>query len=74
MNIHEYQGKAVLKQFGAPVPRGLPAFTPEEAADAAAKEDYVSDMGVSVASGEMAYGEDKPAPPPATIARAENPR
>ncbi|MBS0384317.1 MAG: ADP-forming succinate--CoA ligase subunit beta [Proteobacteria bacterium] len=37
MNIHEYQGKAVLKQFGAPVPRGFPAFTPAEAADAAAK-------------------------------------
>jgi succinyl-CoA synthetase beta subunit len=37
MNIHEYQGKAVLKQFGAPVPRGFPAFTPEEAVDAAAK-------------------------------------
>ncbi|MEQ1817584.1 MAG: hypothetical protein ABL871_03155, partial [Terricaulis sp.] len=27
MNIHEYQGKAVLKSFGAPVPRGFPAFT-----------------------------------------------
>ncbi len=37
MNIHEYQAKAVLKQFGAPVPRGFPAFTPAEAADAAAK-------------------------------------
>ena len=37
MNIHEYQGKAVLKSFGAPVPRGFPAFTPEEAIDAAAK-------------------------------------
>jgi succinyl-CoA synthetase beta subunit len=37
MNIHEYQGKAVLKAFGAPVPRGFPAFTPEEAVDAAAK-------------------------------------
>ncbi|HEX8899637.1 ADP-forming succinate--CoA ligase subunit beta [Vitreimonas sp.] len=37
MNIHEYQGKAVLKSFGAPVPRGFPAFTPEEAVDAAAK-------------------------------------
>src|SRR6185369_8722431 len=37
MNIHEYQGKAVLKQFGAPVPRGFPAFTRAEAADAAAK-------------------------------------
>jgi succinyl-CoA synthetase beta subunit len=37
MNIHEYQGKAVLKSFGAPVPRGFPAFTTEEAVDAAAK-------------------------------------
>ncbi|MGE3302899.1 MAG: ATP-grasp domain-containing protein, partial [Hyphomonadaceae bacterium] len=37
MNIHEYQAKAVLAQFGAPTPRGFPAFTPEEAVDAAAK-------------------------------------
>ncbi|MET0182656.1 MAG: ADP-forming succinate--CoA ligase subunit beta [Caulobacterales bacterium] len=37
MNIHEYQAKALLKEFGAPVPRGFPAFTPEEAVDAAAK-------------------------------------
>jgi succinyl-CoA synthetase beta subunit len=31
MNIHEYQAKAVLKEFGAPVLRGAPAFTPDEA-------------------------------------------
>jgi succinyl-CoA synthetase beta subunit len=31
MNIHEYQAKAVLREFGAPVPRGVPAFTVEEA-------------------------------------------
>jgi succinyl-CoA synthetase beta subunit len=31
MNIHEYQAKAVLKEFGAPVSRGAPAFTPDEA-------------------------------------------
>jgi len=37
MNIHEYQGKAVLKSFGVPVPRGFPAFTTEEAVDAAAR-------------------------------------
>src|SRR5262245_38065822 len=35
MNIHEYQAKAVLKEFGAPVSRGIPAFTPEEAEKAA---------------------------------------
>lgn len=37
MNIHEYQGKAVLKQYGASVPRGYVAFTPEEAVDCAAR-------------------------------------
>ncbi len=35
MNIHEYQAKAVLREFGVPVPRGIPAFSPEEAAKAA---------------------------------------
>jgi succinyl-CoA synthetase beta subunit len=31
MNIHEYQAKAVLREFGVPTPRGVPAFTLEEA-------------------------------------------
>jgi succinyl-CoA synthetase beta subunit len=35
MNIHEYQAKAVLREFGVPVPRGLPAFSVEEAVAAA---------------------------------------
>jgi succinyl-CoA synthetase beta subunit len=35
MNIHEYQAKAVLKGFGAPVSRGIAVFTPEEAKKAA---------------------------------------
>ncbi|WP_137046464.1 ADP-forming succinate--CoA ligase subunit beta [Pseudolabrys sp. FHR47] len=35
MNIHEYQAKAVLKEFGVPVPRGIPAFTVDEAIKAA---------------------------------------
>ena len=37
MNIHEYQAKAVLKEFGLPVSRGVAVFKPEEA-EAAAKE------------------------------------
>ncbi|HEY1709018.1 MAG TPA: ADP-forming succinate--CoA ligase subunit beta [Rhizomicrobium sp.] len=37
MNIHEYQAKQVLREFGVNVPRGKPAFTVEEAV-AAAKE------------------------------------
>ena len=31
MNIHEYQAKQVLKEFGVPVPRGGVAFTADEA-------------------------------------------
>jgi succinyl-CoA synthetase beta subunit len=31
MNIHEYQAKAVLRDFGVPVPRGVPAFSVAEA-------------------------------------------
>lgn len=37
MKIHEYQGKALLKEYGVPVPRGIVARTPEEA-EAAATE------------------------------------
>jgi len=35
MNIHEYQAKVVLREFGLPVPRGVPAFSVEEAESAA---------------------------------------
>ncbi|MBW8880695.1 MAG: ADP-forming succinate--CoA ligase subunit beta [Asticcacaulis sp.] len=35
MNIHEHQAKAVLKEFGVAVPRGFPAFSPQEAEKAA---------------------------------------
>ncbi|MFG1201484.1 ADP-forming succinate--CoA ligase subunit beta [Xanthobacter aminoxidans] len=37
MNIHEYQAKAILRDFGVPVSRGFPAFTPGEAEAAAGK-------------------------------------
>jgi succinyl-CoA synthetase beta subunit len=35
MNIHEYQAKQVLREFGVPVPKGIAAFTVEEAVAAA---------------------------------------
>ncbi|HYQ07558.1 MAG TPA: ADP-forming succinate--CoA ligase subunit beta [Xanthobacteraceae bacterium] len=35
MNIHEYQAKAILREFGVPVPRGIAAFTAPEAEKAA---------------------------------------
>ena len=37
MNVHEYQAKAILRDYGVPVPRGHAAFAPEEAV-AVAKE------------------------------------
>ena len=42
MKIHEYQGKALLKEYGVPVPRGIVARSPEEAEKAAA------DLGTDV--------------------------
>lgn len=35
MNIHEYQGKEVLRQYGVAVPQGKVAFTVDEAVEAA---------------------------------------
>ena len=37
MKIHEYQAKDILRQFGVPVPRGIAAFTVQEAVEAAQK-------------------------------------
>jgi succinyl-CoA synthetase beta subunit len=36
MKIHEYQAKEILRKYGVPVPRGIPALSPGEA-DRAAK-------------------------------------
>jgi succinyl-CoA synthetase beta subunit len=37
MKIHEYQAKDLLRQFGVPVPKGIAAFTVQEAVEAAQK-------------------------------------
>lgn len=37
MKIHEYQAKEILRQFGVVTPRGIPAFSVEEAVAAAEK-------------------------------------
>jgi len=37
MKIHEYQGKEIFRKFGVPTPRGFPAFSVDEAVDAAKK-------------------------------------
>jgi succinyl-CoA synthetase beta subunit len=35
VKIHEYQGKEILRRFGVPTPRGVPAFSVDEAVKAA---------------------------------------
>ena len=35
MNLHEYQSKRLFADYGIPVPRGIPAKSPNEAVDAA---------------------------------------
>jgi len=35
VKIHEYQGKEIFRRFGLPTPRGVPAFTVDEAVKAA---------------------------------------
>src|SRR5882724_7174701 len=37
MNVHEYQGKEILRKFGVATPRGMPCFSVAEA-DSAARE------------------------------------
>lgn len=37
MNIHEYQGKEVLRRYGVATPRGVPCFSVDEAVQAAIK-------------------------------------
>jgi succinyl-CoA synthetase beta subunit len=37
MKIHEYQGKQIFRQYGVATPRGFPAFSVDEAVEAAKK-------------------------------------
>ncbi|WP_082234185.1 ADP-forming succinate--CoA ligase subunit beta [Halobacillus massiliensis] len=37
MNIHEYQGKQIMSDFGVPVPKGYVAYSVDEAVEAAEK-------------------------------------
>src|SRR5438132_3099393 len=39
MNVHEYQGKEILRRYGVATPRGIPCFSVAEAEDASRKLD-----------------------------------
>ena len=40
MNIHEYQAKKILSQYGISIPKGMIAYTPHEAKKAAAQVSF----------------------------------
>ena len=46
MNIHEYQGKDILRKFGVAVPKGIVAYSPDEAKQAA--EQLFEELGCPV--------------------------
>ncbi|MEO8798919.1 MAG: ADP-forming succinate--CoA ligase subunit beta [Polyangiaceae bacterium] len=46
MKIHEYQGKQLFAKYGVPIPKGIPAFTVDEA-EAAAKK-LIAETGSNV--------------------------
>jgi len=52
VKIHEYQGKEILRRFGVPTPRGIPAFSVDEAVRAA----ETIDGGVQVVKAQIHAG------------------
>jgi succinyl-CoA synthetase beta subunit len=56
MNIHEYQGKDILRKFGVAVPKGIVAFSPEEARNAAEQLFEEQDCPVVVVKAQIHAG------------------
>ncbi|ARM30461.1 ADP-forming succinate--CoA ligase subunit beta [Prosthecochloris sp. HL-130-GSB] len=56
MNIHEYQGKDILRKFGVSVPKGIVAFTAEEARQAAEQLFEEQDSPVVVVKAQIHAG------------------
>ena len=54
MNVHEYQAKGVLREFGVVVPNSKVAFTPEEAAQHA--KEFLKDKPVCVVKAQIHAG------------------
>ena len=51
MKIHEYQGKEIFRKYGVPTPRGVPAFSVDEAMRAALQLVVVLNMAALAVSG-----------------------
>ena len=53
MNIHEYQAKKILAEYGVKVPKGMIAYTPNEVRNAAEK---VSSKGPGILKAQIQSG------------------
>ncbi len=56
MNIHEYQGKSILKSFGVRIQEGLVADTPEKAVEAAKEIQKQTGTGIWVIKAQVHAG------------------
>jgi len=56
MNLHEYQGKSILKKFGVAVPLGYVAETPEQAKELAQKIFEETGMGIFAVKAQIHAG------------------
>ncbi len=59
MNIHEYQGKDILRKFGVTVPKGIVAHSPEEAKQAAEQLFEEQTSPVVVVKAQIHAGEEE---------------
>ena len=78
MKIHEYQGKGILRRFDVAVPAGMPAFSVEEAVEAARKlggEVWVVKAQIHAGGrGQGRRGEDRSEPRGGPLARLRDAR
>lgn len=56
MNLHEYQGKAILEKYGVPIQKGFVADTPAEAVEGAKRLFANSGLGVWVVKAQVHAG------------------
>ncbi|MBX7225178.1 MAG: ADP-forming succinate--CoA ligase subunit beta [Chitinophagales bacterium] len=56
MNLHEYQGKIILKNFGVRIQEGIPADTPEGAVAAARELKELTNTGIWVVKAQVHAG------------------
>ena len=73
MNLHEYQSKRLFADYGIPVPRGIPADSPNAAVKAAQEQVRVA-VAIDVRDGPLeSYRPDTPRRQPDRVLRTPCP-